>query len=286
MTPNTVAIVNPKAGRQTSMAEVPAAVQVMETKAPGHAIELTRTAIKAGAETIIAVGGDGTINEVVNGFFEDEKPIGRHVTLSIIPHGTGSDFCRILQRNGDTRMVDLMKVRFTASGGTSGTRYAINVTSFGMGGAVAARINQSSKALGGTITVLTSTLGAALAFSGNSVRLQLDDSTRIETKITNIAVGNGQYHGAGMWICPGAIIDDGLLDVTVVRYLTLPELVRNVPILYNGGIYSHPKVDSYRVKHLTAESRETALIEIDGEPVGRLPIEISVLPQAIRVLIL
>jgi len=123
----------------------------------------------------------------------------------------------------------------------------------------------------------------ALRFQGKQVILQLDDSKTLNVQITNVAAGNGQYHGAGMWICPGAIIDDGLLDVTVVRHLRLPELVRNVRVLYNGGILSHPKVESYRVKSLRAESHETVLLEIDGEPLGQLPVEVSVVPQAIRV---
>ena len=147
-----------------------------------------------------------------------------------------------------------------------------------MGGAVAARANRSSKALGGQFAFLAATLQTALTFSGNSVTLRLDESKRIEAKITNVAVGNGQYHGAGMWVCPGASIDDGLLDVTVIRYLSLLELARNLPALYNGRIYSHPKVQSHRVKVVHADSREPALIEIDGEPLGRLPIEVSVLP--------
>ena len=286
MPTKTVAIVNPKAGRGKAKPQLPGAVKVLETRARGHAIELTRQALREGAETIIAVGGDGTINEVVNGFFQDDEPLGKGATLSIIPHGSGSDFCRILNRqhSGDLRLMDLMKVCYTESGGDRRIRYAINVTSFGLGGRVAARVNRSSKPLGGAIAFLASTLAEALSFSGNSVTMQLDNSKTIETKITNVAVGNGQYHGAGMWICPGAILDDGLLDVTVIHYLTPFQLVRNLPVLYNGGIYSHLKVESYRVKYLTAESRDEALIEVDGEPCGRLPIEISVLPQAIRVL--
>jgi len=300
----TVAILNPKSASGKTAetwakvrAHLPEPVEALETKAPGHGIELTANAIKNGARTIIAVGGDGTINEVVNGFFEDERLISSEAILGIIPHGTGSDFRRILNlpldektaapviHSGQPRMVDIMKVHYTRTDGTSAVRYSINITSFGMGGAVAARANRSSKALGGHFAFLAATLQTALTFSGNSVTLRLDESKRIEAKITNVAVGNGQYHGAGMWVCPGASIDDGLLDVTVIRYLSLLELVRNLPALYNGRIYSHPKVQSHRVKVVHADSREPALIEIDGEPLGRLPIEVSVLPKAIRVLI-
>ena len=264
-----------KAGRE---------VVLESSKGPGW-IARRASSAPEGTTAVIAVGGDGTINEVVNGFFENEDPIGKDATLAIIPHGTGMDFCRILDRqhSGEQRMVDLMKVLYTTPDGASRIRYAINVTSFGMGGEVAARVSRSTKPFGAIVAFLSSTLAIALNFSGNSVTLQLDNSKTIKSKVTNVVVGNGQYHGAGMWVCPGAVVDDGLLDVTIIGHLTLLELLRNIPTLYTGGIYSHPKVQSYKVKHLKADSREPVLIEIDGEALGRLPLEISVLPQAIRV---
>jgi diacylglycerol kinase (ATP) len=280
-----VAIVNPHAGRGKSF-QLPVPAEVLETRAPGHAIELTQQAIKQGARTIIVVGGDGTINEVVNGFFEDEKTISADVELSIVPRGTGSDFIRVLNRavpRGDRRMVDLMKVEYTTLDGGSKVRYSINVTSFGMGGEVAARVNRSTKPLGGRIAFLTAMLQTAWSFPGNSVALRLDNSKTIQASVTHVAVGNGQYHGGGMWICPGAKIDDGLLDVTVVRHLKLAELAKSLPTLYGGGIYSHPNVESHRVKHIKAASTERVAVETDGETLGYLPMEITVLPKAIRV---
>src|SRR5207237_3050041 len=139
-------------------------------------IELTRTAIKAGAKTMVSVGGDGTINEVVNGFFEDERDISHEARLGIIPHGTGSDFARILNlpqdvkkaaavlHHGDPHMVDLLKVRYITMDGSSGLRYSMNLTSFGMGGIVAARTKRS---------YLIATLQTALTFRGNSVSLTI-----------------------------------------------------------------------------------------------------------------
>jgi YegS/Rv2252/BmrU family lipid kinase len=298
-----VAIVNPRSGNGKSAAvwarvrrHLPGPVETLETRTPAHAIELAREAIKAGAQTVVAVGGDGTINEVMNGFFERERPIPTQTRLGILPHGTGSDFKRILNlpldekkvaavlHRGDPRLVDVLKVRYTRMDGSSALRYSINITSFGMGGAVAAKVNRSSKPLGGKMAFLMSTLRTALNFSGKSVTLKIDGSEAMEEKITSVAVGNGQYHGAGMWVCPGASISDGILDVTVIRYLSLFALLKGLPVLYNGGIYSHPKVKAYRARRIEATSKESALIEIDGEPLGRLPIEISIVPNAIRVL--
>src|SRR5687768_7718884 len=137
----TVAIINPKSGRGKPPIHLREPVEVLATKAPGHGIDLTANAIKNGAKIVIAVGGDGTINEVVNGFFENEQLISGDVTLGIIPHGTGSDFRRVLKlpldaekaaaviENGESRMVDVLKVRYTRMDDTAALRYAINIRS-------------------------------------------------------------------------------------------------------------------------------------------------------------
>jgi YegS/Rv2252/BmrU family lipid kinase len=289
-----VAILNPRAGGRTT-AYLPEGAEILETRAPGHATELTREAIKRGVKTVIAVGGDGTINEVVNGFFENEKRIPTDATLAVIPHGTGSDFSRTLNlpldgtlaariiQEGEKRLIDVMKVRYTSSDGNPKVRYAINVASFGLGGTVADKVNRSSKAMGAFWTFASATLEAALRFSGSQVTVRLDDSKTISAMITNVAVGNGQYQGAGMRVCPEAILDDGLLDITIVRHIRLHQLMCSIPMLYNGKILRHPRVESYRVRGLAAESGENVLVEIDGEALGRLPVEIAVVPGAIRV---
>jgi diacylglycerol kinase (ATP) len=281
----TVAVVNPNAGRCKPVA-LPRDVEILETQAPGHAIQLTRDAIRRGARTIMAVGGDGTINEVVNGFFEEEQLIATDAELAVIAKGTGSDFSRSLNHavpSGERRLIDVMRVRYTAIDGVRPSRYSINVTSFGIGGEVAARVSRPAKSFSGRMAYFAGMLRTALSYSGKLVTIELNNSQTIEEKILNVAAGNGQYHGAGMWVCPGAILDDGLLDVTVIRDMSLGELARGLGKLYSGGIYSHPKVQAYRVNRLSAASKESVLVEIDGELVGKLPIEISIVPKAIRV---
>src|ERR1044071_6659171 len=144
-----VAIVNPKSGNGKAAeswtkvrANLPGDVDTIQTRAAGHAIELTRAAIQRGARTVVAVGGDGTLNEVVNGFFENEREISHEVRLGIVPHGTGSDFARILNlpldgksaaailHHGEPQMVDLLNVRYTALNGSTVSRYSINLMSF------------------------------------------------------------------------------------------------------------------------------------------------------------
>jgi YegS/Rv2252/BmrU family lipid kinase len=299
-----VAIINPKSanGKTAQLWSrvrkyLSQPVEVLETKAPGHAIELTATALRGGAQMVVAVGGDGTINEVANGFFDGNRSISPNATLAIIPHGTGSDFKRSLKlpddekqvveiiERGDSRAIDMARVRYTSMDGTMAVRYSINVTSFGMGGAVAARANRSSKALGGRVSFLLATLSTALQYSGRNISITLDDTKTIRQSFTNVAIGNGQYHGGGMWVCPRASLDDGSLDITLISELSLFTLVRSLPLLYNGRIYDHPNVEFHRAKRIEARSEETTLIEIDGESLGKLPILVEVAPQAIRVLI-
>jgi len=275
-------------------AHLKGAVDTLQTEGPAHATALTAQALKQRADVIVAVGGDGTINEVVNGFFEQDRLISDTSCLAIVPHGTGSDFIKMLRLPEDDeaaaaliesknqRPLDLLRVRYTKPDGTWASRYAINIASFGMGGAVASRVNRSSKIFGRKVSFVLATLRTALTFSGNSVSIGFDKSKTIDVRVTNVAVGNGQYQGAGMLLCPLAAIDDGLLDVTIVEFLPALQLFRSLPLLYNGKIYSHPKVQFHRAQSIRADSKKVVLVEIDGEMVGHLPIEITAVPQAIR----
>lgn len=270
-------------------------IQVSETRAPQHATELTRSVLRQDCRTLIVVGGDGTINEAVNGFFEGDSLIAPEAVLGLIPQGSGSDFRRTLAiplqekaaleiiRRGAVKKIDVIRAGFQTLEGRPCVRYGVNILSFGMGGAVAARANRSSKILGGRLSFQLATLLTTLSFRGNRVSLRLEGREFGEIKISNIAAGNGQYHGGGMWVCPRAVVDDGLLDVTIIRYFSPLEVLRNFPILYNGRLYEHPKVDFHRAARLEATAMEPTLIEVDGEPAGRLPLELSVLPRTLAV---
>lgn len=266
------------------------------TWAPQHATELARIAIRKGHEVLVAVGGDGTLNEVVNGFFENGNALNPAVALALIPRGTGSDFRRTISASLDPRQaveefrfasprpIDLMLVRYRSHDGPERTRYAINIASFGMGGIVSSRAKRYSRHVGGSLAFMTATLLTSAVFRGRYVRLDLDASGRRDARILNVAAGNGQFHGAGMWICPKASLDDGLLDVTVVEYMSPLRIAKDMKVLYNGKIYTHPKVQFHRVSEIAATGPGDIFIEIDGEPLGKLPVEITVLPQALRLL--
>ena len=273
---------------------------LFETQSQGHAIQLTQQALADGCRTIVAVGGDGTLNEVVNGIIGSNR--GKDVVLGLVPHGTSSDFRKsagipsteaeavAVIRQGKTIPIDAMRVAYRAFEGDTRVRHAINLTSFGMGGRVAARVNRSSKVAGAKLAFLTATAVTAAGFSGDSVAITLngtadEDGQRLDRVITNVAVGNGRYHGAGMQVCPRAVLDDGLLDVTIIEYLSLWEIARNARVLFNGRIYEHPRVHHHRARKIVAESDCDSAVEIDGEPLGYLPLEIDALPESLRLLV-
>jgi YegS/Rv2252/BmrU family lipid kinase len=266
------------------------------TESSGHATVLARELLEQGFELIIAAGGDGTTNEVANGFFRDDLPIRPTACLGVVPLGTGGDFQRTLGistpeqaikvlTNGVALPMDVGKAVFRAHDGSTQSRYFVNLVSFGMGGEVAARAKNFLMPLGGTVAFLYATLVVFLSYRAKQVALRLDDAGQLGFSITNVAVGNGRYHGGGMHVCPKAVLDDGLFEVTVIDRLGMLELLRDLPVLYSDDIYVHPKTHHFRAWKVTAEAAEPTRIEIDGEPLGTLPLEVTMLPRALRVMV-
>ena len=188
--------------------------------------------------------------------------------------------------NGTPLRIDVGKATFPQPAGSRQSRYFINLVSFGMGGEVAARSRNFLTPFGGKLAFKWATVRVFLGYRGKSVSLTLDgvqDSSRFF--ITNIAVGNGRFHGCGMHPCPKAVLNDGILEVTVIDYLGMSTLIRDLPVLYSDDIYHHPKVHHLRARHILAEAEEPTQFELDGEPLGSLPLEIEVLPQRMSVLV-
>lgn len=301
-----VAIVNPRAagGRtlrlwplyERTLREKIEGLEVLRTEHPGHASELTRNALKGGADLVIAVGGDGTANEVVNGFFSGADPVRARARFGLIPIGTGGDLQRTLRlpidpdeaaaalASGETRPIDVARIRLTSHEGKPASRIFLNIASFGMGGEVSVRAKSNVFTRShGKLAFLWATARTALAYRGRTIRLSFDQGPfGHSVSVTNVAVGNGRYHGGGMLPCPLAEFDDGLLDVTTIRYLPLPELIWNIHMLYSGKVYEHPKTTRRQVRRIRAESDQEVLIEVDGEALGMLPLEVELLPRALQ----
>jgi YegS/Rv2252/BmrU family lipid kinase len=267
------------------------------TEGPGDATSLTRSCLLAAADIVVCVGGDGTLNEVVNGFFDDDAPVRKGAILGFIPNGTGCDFARTfllpsgikpaLQsiKNHSTQTIDLGRIRFLNHHGGTTSRYFHNIASFGMGGEVVARVNRTSKAFGPFFTFIWGTLLTLFSYKKKGVAMSVDGVKKFTGDIFHIAVANGRYQGGGMLVAPDAVMDDGMLHVTVIGAMILPLVLLRLPKLYNGKIKTIPQVLVATGKKVSISSPERVLFDIDGEQPGMLPAELEIVPAAIALIV-
>ena len=264
------------------------------TARPMHATQIAAHAIKDGYDCIVAAGGDGTLNEVVNGFFEGGKPINPEAVLGVIPLGTGGDFRRTFGWSVDLKSslarlectdavpMDLGMLEYTAHSGEQATRLFANVCSFGVSGLVDREVNQTSKMLGGRLSFLIGTTKALLKYKDQTVELTVDDQPPEETRITTLAVANGRYFGGGMCVAPNAAPSDGFFDVTVWAGYALGDFIFKAKALYDGSHVNLPGTRCFKCRRLSAASGQEVLLDVDGEQPGRLPCRLTILPGAIR----
>jgi YegS/Rv2252/BmrU family lipid kinase len=263
------------------------------TTGQGDAIGLTRKALIDGAEQIVCVGGDGTLNEVVNGFMGEGGPVRPGAILAYIPRGTGCDFIKTvpipeeldaaidLIAKPQTRSIDLGRLLYRDHRDQPALRYFHNITSFGLGGEVDERVNRTTKAFGGFISFIWATLISILIFDKKQIRLKMDNGLQHTVSSWNVVVANGQYQGGGMWVAPDAHVDDGAFHVTVIGDLSLPEVFWHLPKLYNGKLLEVGKVSAFEAKKVEADSDQRVLLDVDGEPLGALPVVIEIVPGAL-----
>jgi YegS/Rv2252/BmrU family lipid kinase len=263
------------------------------TDAPCHATTLTRGALEAGFEMVVAVGGDGTLNEVVCGFFRGRRPVAPRAVLGFIPHGTGCDFARTLGASTveeaclrlagrRTRSIDVGHACFVAKNGRPTERVFLNVASFGCSGRVAHVVGRDTKRAGGALAFALATARVLVTYRDQAVTVTLDGQAPRELAITNGAVCNGRYFGGGMRVAPQAEVDDGLLDVTIWAGFGLLDFVWKRRTLYDGTHVREPGTRLFRAGTFSASSAAEVLVELDGEGVGRLPVRVQILPAALR----
>ena len=302
----TIVIINPasSAGRTgRRQREILAAVEshfgrgfsLFVTKRPKDATFSAREASLRGIELVIAVGGDGTIQEVVNGLMEAARTTDRRPQLGIINAGTGHGFAQSLGlpagldaqcagiASGSIRRIDIGRATFSDGAGRPVERYFINECQAGIGGRVVEKVQAGHKKLGGFLGFGLATLTTALSYPNRSIKFSLDDGPERSGTFIGIVAANGHAMAGGMKLAPRASVEDGELDIVFMYGQTLAERLRNFPKIYSGTHLESPKFGYLRGRSLSLASEDRVSFEADGEPFGHLPCRIEVVPTALEV---
>lgn len=234
------------------------------------------------------MGGDGTVNEIVNGIAGLEG-----VELAIVHRGTGGDFARTFSiprslegaldvaREGSTREIDLGRATLRTWAGKEGAIWFANIASAGMSGAVAKRVNETGKALGGKVSYAWSTIAVFSRWRNAQVTVSVDGEER-SGAMYDVVVANGRYFGGGMKICPDAEPGDGLFDVLLIGDISKKDLVLTLPKIYRGTHLPHPKAELLRGARVSIDAPIALPVELDGEQPGTTPATFEVVPNALR----
>lgn len=267
------------------------------TQERGDGSRLARDAFSLGRRLIVAVGGDGTASEVIDGLASSGATADPTLELGFIPHGTGGDLRRSLGLSDDvakaaralarrdTIAMDLGRVELMDPAGQPLVRHFANVATCGVSALVAANVNSGRRLVSGKLTFFVATVRALLAWSDRRVRWRSDGGPWLEERITALSACNGRFFGGGMKVAPGARLDDGRLDVVLWKGYGLLDLALQRRKLYDGRHVWLEKTEVRRVRELEVEplDDEPIVLDLDGEQPGRLPARFTVLPGALRV---
>jgi len=262
------------------------------TEKPFHATDLARDAIKDGADLVIGVGGDGTMNEIANGFFEDSRIINPEAALGLVPSGTGCDLIKSLNipaglkgalqvlTDAPAVRMDVGRVRYRSNAGADEERFFLNVADFGLGGEVVRRVTERrlQRKASSYVRCLVTTMAQ---YKNKRVRIRVDGENLPDGEYLIGAVANGRIFGKGMKVAPDARLDDGLFDSVLVKGFRFLEFCRHGWKLMNGSHVTHPKVTVVRGRKVEAwpGEGEDVLLELDGDQLGRLPATFEIIPR-------
>jgi YegS/Rv2252/BmrU family lipid kinase len=265
------------------------------TERRGHAITLAAEAIRSGYRNLAAVGGDGTLNEALNGvFLQKEVPVSA-ITLGIIPVGTGNDWCRTFHIPFDYRQAARILVRKDTTLQDVGTvihyhkdqaetRCFMNVAGMGYDALVAKKTNlRKEQGKGGPLTYFFFVFASLFQYRFMEAVIEVDGKTEFKGEIFSMNVGICKYNGGGMMQVPFAVYDDGLLDVTLIKKASKWIVIRYARKLYDGSLVNLPIVKTFRGKTIRIRSTGRIYLETDGESLGHTPLSFDILPLAIRV---
>jgi diacylglycerol kinase (ATP) len=298
-------IVNPNAGSGKGKKDWNKIVSLLDkhklqfsvsfTERKGHAIILSQEGIKKGFRKIISIGGDGTLNEVVNGVFLNEVCPTTDILLAMIPVGTGNDWGKMfgISKDYDTAIGIIrdnkqMKHDIGLISYYNGTdrcsRYFINIAGLGFESMVVYRTNiQKEKRRSGKTIYFYNLLMSLFSYQNTKAEVFIDGK-KISSNVFSMNIGNGRYCGGGMRQTPDARPDDGIFDVTIINGIGKIEIIRNLKILYDGTILSHPKIEGYKCENIRVTSDSRIYAEADGETLGHTPLEFSMLPSSINII--
>jgi len=287
--------------------------RVHHTESAGDATFQTRTALKSGVQLIVVVGGDGTLSEAAEGFFEFSdnvevlpKAINREATLAVLPAGTGDDFARGLRRKraplddwigtllsysrGEIRPWQI-DVLYGRCDGLQKPFICLNASTMGIGGETASRVAAQGgfmRKFSGEFRFVFAAVGALAAWRERRVRVTVDDRVVADGPMNLVGVANGLYAGGGMMLSTEARIDDGVLDVVTASRLSRANVVTELSRIHTGGHLNNPKVSltqGARARIETLLLQDAMLLEADGNVRGVTPVEFQVMPGALRFLI-
>jgi diacylglycerol kinase (ATP) len=268
------------------------------TEKPKQATEIARDLLTQGFDLIIGVGGDGTLNEITNGYFhkDSHQTINEEASLGIIPSGTGSDFIRFMRiprefkesvaliKNSGVRRIDVGKITFQTLKGEETSNYFINVADFGLGAEVVRNLSAIPVLKRGPLAYYMGMLSTIRSYKSRRVRVVIDDSEEISDRFLIGAVANGRIFGGGMMIAPKAEADDGYFDLVLVEDMKKLEIVKNSRLLYTGKIDRHPKVVVKKARNIKVypTGDEPVHIEYDGELGEAVPAEFQVIERRVN----
>ncbi len=299
-------IVNPHAGAGSAAAKTEqlrsllgaagVRCEIVETKRPGHATEIAAKAATAGISLLVVVGGDGTLNEVVQAYIDADGKPAPGPDLALVPAGTGGDFCRSFNLDGNPRTaverllsakaqpVDLGVARVHGPSGAPETRAFINIASVGISATVARMTNQGGKWMGGKLAFYSGTMRATLGYRNAPVRVFVDGQQWHQGPVYTVVFANARFFGGGMQVAPEANPSDGLLDCVLLGDFSRLEAIANTPLVYKGKHLELKKTRTIRGRHFRVEpwlTDDAIYVETDGETPGSIPLEVEVLPGAI-----
>ncbi len=265
------------------------------TERKGHATELAFNAINESVDILIAAGGDGTMNEVINGVMQTQLEQRNKILVGLFPLGTGNDFARTAKfaksvnelaesiKKEEPQQIDLGCIEFDDQKNERKKRYFNNIAEVGVGAKTVEIVNKSKKTLGSNLTFLMGVLKAFVGYKQQSVSIKANDFNW-EGKIVDVCLANGRYFGSGLGIAPGASLNDGKLSLVIVGNIKIIHFLWYLPNLRKLKKINHPEVHYVKIDNCRISGNQQYPVEMDGENVGFTPFTAKVIPGALRLL--